>query len=526
VTKLSADSIPLNYTKTSVSHNSKGKESTRHESVRSPASSRHSRAPSLSPSTASPGTTSHATSESEPDSPVDRLKAPRTHRFPFTVENIAFEDMDQLGSTMPKSPTRSGRSKNRKSRVSDRQGEVKLDWHGRELKEKLKKLQQFPANEQDEDADQQDDQYATATTIIPLQDISRTPSPSNRRRRISRSRKRTLDSVVPPLPMIAKTPEKTVIPSIDDIVRKYTTNYQSPSANTSRSSTIEPTSPSNADNDYSSPSTPIGLGLSSSLERSTRMSAPSALQHSRHRATASVSSVDSVVEEAMRALDKPSLEHNIHHARSMPSIQEPSDSASIRSSSSIPKSTASDQEISEFLRSPRLTRLITVNADRLSSATITLSLADVGSAAGHPCFVYLGLNCVRYLVALYDDLAEAMGLRLICIDRWGLGKSESVPKEKRGFMNWAYLVQQAADQLGIGAFSILAHSAGASYALATSLLCPERIKGRIHLLAPWVNGSLDGQATGYKLLKWVPNGMIRTAQAVEWVGCCFSFQGF
>ena len=35
-------------------------------------------------------------------------------------------------------------------------------------------------------------------------------------------------------------------------------------------------------------------------------------------------------------------------------------------------------------------------------------------------------------------------------------------------------------------FSILAHSAGAIYALATALRMPQYIRGRIHLLAPWI----------------------------------------
>lgn len=35
-------------------------------------------------------------------------------------------------------------------------------------------------------------------------------------------------------------------------------------------------------------------------------------------------------------------------------------------------------------------------------------------------------------------------------------------------------------------FSILAHSAGAIYALATALRMPQHIRGRIHLLAPWI----------------------------------------
>lgn len=40
--------------------------------------------------------------------------------------------------------------------------------------------------------------------------------------------------------------------------------------------------------------------------------------------------------------------------------------------------------------------------------------------------------------------------------------------------------------LGISHFSLLAHSAGAIYAMATALRMPERVHGRIHLLAPWI----------------------------------------
>ena len=46
-----------------------------------------------------------------------------------------------------------------------------------------------------------------------------------------------------------------------------------------------------------------------------------------------------------------------------------------------------------------------------------------------------------------------------------------------------YAICQA---LKISKFSILAHSAGAIYALATALRMPQHIRGRIHLLAPWI----------------------------------------
>ncbi|KAF8601719.1 alpha/beta-hydrolase [Ceratobasidium sp. AG-I] len=167
--------------------------------------------------------------------------------------------------------------------------------------------------------------------------------------------------------------------------------------------------------------------------------------------------------------------------------------------------------MAQYLRSPRLTRLLTLR--RPANAGLTVSLADVGSLTGHPVIVYLGLGCVRYLVALYDEMAEALNLRLICVDRWGLGRTTDVPTERRGLLEWAGVVEEVADTLGLGRYSVLAHSAGAPYALASSLKTGDRVFGSVHLLAPWVSMAVDG---GYKWLKYVPNGLIKTAQAAEW----------
>lgn len=170
-------------------------------------------------------------------------------------------------------------------------------------------------------------------------------------------------------------------------------------------------------------------------------------------------------------------------------------------------------ELAQFLRSPRLTRLMTLR--RHPHAGLTVSLADVGSPTGHPVIVYLGLGCVRYLIALYDEMAEALGLRLVCVDRWGLGRTgEPTTENGRGLLEWAAVIEEVADTLGLDMYSVIAHSAGAPYALAGVLKCGDRrLKGSVHLLAPWVSMSVD---TGYKWLKYVPNGLIKTAQAAEW----------
>jgi pimeloyl-ACP methyl ester carboxylesterase len=64
--------------------------------------------------------------------------------------------------------------------------------------------------------------------------------------------------------------------------------------------------------------------------------------------------------------------------------------------------------------------------------------------------------------------------------------------------------------LGISRFSVMAHSAGAIYALATALRMPQHIRGRIHLLAPWIPPS---QMTAIGIQKdQVPNTSLPYSQ--------------
>lgn len=179
----------------------------------------------------------------------------------------------------------------------------------------------------------------------------------------------------------------------------------------------------------------------------------------------------------------------------------------------------SERELARLLKSPRLTRLFTLRQP--PNKGLTVSLADVGSASGHPVLVFLGLGGVRHLIALYDDLAEALGLRLICVDRWGLGRTGDVPQgQQRGFLEWARVVAElvSPSHLDLARFSVLAHSAGAPYAVAAALhpeLAP-RVRGSLHLLAPWVSCGADSLAGPYRYLRHVPASVLKAAQAAEW----------
>ena len=86
-----------------------------------------------------------------------------------------------------------------------------------------------------------------------------------------------------------------------------------------------------------------------------------------------------------------------------------------------------------------------------------------------------------------------------------------------------YAICQA---LKITKFSILAHSAGAIYALATALRMPQHIRGRIHLLAPWIPpsqlsaiGTAQGPAptgtvpTSQRILRALPTPILKAANS-------------
>ena len=251
-----------------------------------------------------------------------------------------------------------------------------------------------------------------------------------------------------------------------------------------------------------------------------------------------LSSIDSVAGEVLQSIrvDSEYPNTSIRYSRSQPSFSTPAptnkqeqetfdgDHQSIASYEEVQKSGSSSssqrtpyltkEDIVHYLRSQRLTRLMTLKQP--PNHHLNVSLADVGSISGHPVVVFLGLGCVRYLVALYDELAESLGLRLICIDRWGLGKTGVVTDSRRGFLEWATVVEEVLDQLEVGRFSIMAHSAGCPYALATAIRLKSRVSGPIHLLAPWISTASEGAAGPYKWLKYVPSSFIRTAQAAEW----------
>ena len=140
-----------------------------------------------------------------------------------------------------------------------------------------------------------------------------------------------------------------------------------------------------------------------------------------------------------------------------------------------------DETVQDFLASSRLSQSITEpHTGRI------ISFSEVGDPTGSAVFCCVGMGLTRYITAFYDELASTLRLRLITPDRPGVGASETHTDGLNTPLAWPDDVRAICLHLNLTKFSILAHSAGAIYALATALRMPQHIRGRLHLLAPWI----------------------------------------
>ncbi|KAL8854625.1 MAG: hypothetical protein Q9221_000660 [Calogaya cf. arnoldii] len=140
-----------------------------------------------------------------------------------------------------------------------------------------------------------------------------------------------------------------------------------------------------------------------------------------------------------------------------------------------------DVAVRDYLSAPRLTQK-TAHPE----TGRVISFSEVGDPEGSVVFCCVGMGLTRHITAFYDDLAKTLKLRLITPDRPGVGGSEIHADGLGTPLGWSDDVLAICQNLKITKFSLLAHSAGAIYALATALRLPQHLRGRIHLLAPWI----------------------------------------
>jgi pimeloyl-ACP methyl ester carboxylesterase len=102
-----------------------------------------------------------------------------------------------------------------------------------------------------------------------------------------------------------------------------------------------------------------------------------------------------------------------------------------------------------------------------------ISYLEVGKMDGAPIFHFHGHGSSRLEVLLLAEKAASLGVRLIAMDRPGIGRSDS--KIGSILMTWPDDIVEMADQLGVKRFAVEGVSAGGPYALA----CATKIPGRL-----------------------------------------------
>lgn len=65
-----------------------------------------------------------------------------------------------------------------------------------------------------------------------------------------------------------------------------------------------------------------------------------------------------------------------------------------------------------------------------------IAFSEVGDPNGHVVLCCLGMGLTRYLMALYDELARTLKLRLVTLDRPGIGESGPYLNESGAPLNW------------------------------------------------------------------------------------------
>ena len=104
----------------------------------------------------------------------------------------------------------------------------------------------------------------------------------------------------------------------------------------------------------------------------------------------------------------------------------------------------------------------------------TLGYEDVGAADGVPVIYFHGFGSSRVIRHPDDSIAERLGVRLIAVDRPGIGASSRLPG--RQMLDWPADVAALADALEMERFDVLGWSGGGPYALACAWALPQRVR--------------------------------------------------
>ncbi|KAJ5122791.1 hypothetical protein N7448_003923 [Penicillium atrosanguineum] len=134
--------------------------------------------------------------------------------------------------------------------------------------------------------------------------------------------------------------------------------------------------------------------------------------------------------------------------------------------------------------------------------SLAVSFAEIGCVTG-PALLFLpGMFASRYVGIHLHALAERAGVRLLVVDRPGMGASTDVPLSQR-VSTWVDLVPRLLAYLGIARVNLVAHSAGTVFLLNIWAQCRELLNPDIFFLAPWVD-TANSHVTVMQMAQYIP----------------------
>jgi pimeloyl-ACP methyl ester carboxylesterase len=145
-----------------------------------------------------------------------------------------------------------------------------------------------------------------------------------------------------------------------------------------------------------------------------------------------------------------------------------------------------------------------------------LGYSQRGLPAGRPVLDFHGNPGSRLSFWGTDDAIAGLDVRLISVDRPGIGLSD--PRPGRRVADWAVDAAGLADALGIERFAVMGHSVGGAYAAACAAGLPSRVTAAglvspiIPLDAPGAFGELGkpGQWLLARDRPWLARASLRT----------------
>ncbi len=138
----------------------------------------------------------------------------------------------------------------------------------------------------------------------------------------------------------------------------------------------------------------------------------------------------------------------------------------------------------------------------------TLGFAEFGDPAGTPLFHFHGHPGSRLEGQLLDQTARRVGVRVLAVDRPGIGLSTYYAT--RSILDWPQDVLELAEHLDLSGFAVQGVSGGAPYAAACACAIPQRLIacGLIAGLGPidrfGTAGMMALNRVGFAAAYWLP----------------------